>query len=254
MPSWTNDIVFPGGRNDPEIMEAADDLTEDEFARQYGAEFVESVGRVMKEWDDDDHVVDIEYNRKWPVYAAVDFGYTNAWVWLWIQTDEWNNVYVIGEERFFLRDTEDIARREFKDHPLRDKLQCIYVDPAAPDDANILRRVLDVPTRANTGGTINNRLSLIRTALKLRPAYLPDGHPEKKPQLVVDRSCTNLIWEMREGYRWPENKSDTKNDSEVPMDKDNHGPEALGRFFKGHMEHRTDIRRSRQSRVRARRR
>jgi hypothetical protein len=43
----------------------------------------------MKEWDDDLHVTDIEYNRKWPLYAAVDYGYTNDWVWLWIQVDEW---------------------------------------------------------------------------------------------------------------------------------------------------------------------
>lgn len=254
MPSWTNNIVFPGGEFDPEIVEARDDLTEDEFARQYGAEFVESVGRVMKEWDDDEHIADLEYNRKWPLYAAVDFGYTNAWVWLWIQTDEWNNVYVLGEHRYFLRDTEDIARREFKDHPLKDKLSCIYVDPSSPDDANILRRTLAISTRGNTGGTINNRLALIRTALKSRPAYLPDGHPEKKPQLVIDRSCTQLIWEMREGYRWPENKAEVKNDSEIPMDKDNHGPEALGRFFKGHMESRSDVRRSRQSTARVRRR
>jgi hypothetical protein len=70
----------------------------------------------------------------------------------------------------------------------------------------------------------------------MHPAHLPDGHPEKFPGLVVDRSCTTLIWEMREGYRWPENRSDAKNNSEIPQDVDNHGPEALGRFYKGHME------------------
>lgn len=250
MPSWTNDIVFPGGRNDPEIMEARDDLTEDEFKRQYGAEFVDNIGRVMKEWDDDDHIADLEYNRKWPLYAAVDFGYTNDWVWLWIQVDEFNRVYVIGEERFRLRDTEDIARTEFKDHPLTKKLVAIYPDPAAPDDAQILRRTLGVPTMGNTGGEVKTRLSLIRSALKLRPAHLPDGHAEKLPDLIVDRSCARLIWEMREGYRWPENRSEQKNDSELPMDKDNHGPEALGRFFKGYMEKRTLARRARQSSIR----
>lgn len=253
MPSWTNDVVFPGGRKDPEIMEARDDLTEDEFDRQYGAQFVDNIGRVMKEWDDDDHIADLEYDRRLPLYAAIDFGYTNDWVWLWIQHDpQTGRVYVIGEHRFNLRDTEDIARTEFKDHPLTRKLVGIYPDPAAPDDANILRRTLDVPTYGNTGGELKTRLGLIRSALKLRPSHLPDGHPEKLPDLLIDRSCTKLIWEMREGYRWPERKSDTKNDSELPMDKDNHGPEALGRFFKGHMESRTDARRARQSQVRMR--
>jgi len=58
---------------------------------------------------------------------------------------------------------------------------------------------------------------------------------------------------MREGYRWPETRSEVRNDSEIPLDKDNHGPEALGRFFKGHMERFSDARRSRQSRVKVRR-
>lgn len=252
-PSWTNTIVFPGGRKDPEILEAEDDLTDDEFARQYGAEFVESVGRVMKEWDDDVHIGDFEYNRKWPLYAAVDFGYTNDWVWLWIQVDEFKNVYVIGEERWKLRDTEDIARDELVNHPLLPKLLAIFVDPSSPDDANILRRILKVPTQANTGGEIKTRIALMRSALKTRPAHLPDGHPEKIPQLRVDRSCTKLTWEMRTGYRWPENRSENRADSEIPLDKDNHGVEALGRFFKGHMERFSDTRRARQGKVRQRR-
>lgn len=251
MPSWTNHIVFPGGRRDPEILEAEDDLTEDEFRRQYGGEFVDRVGRVMAEWDNDKHIVDQQYNPDWPLFAAVDFGYTNDWVWLWIQVDRFNNVYVIGEHRYRLRDTEDIARLEFKEHPLTSKLVAIYPDPAAPDDANILRRVLGVPTRSNTGGELKVRLSLVRQALKLRPDYAP--YEEKKSRLLVDRSCHQLIWEMSQGYRWPERHSDTKNDSELPMDKDNHGPEALGRFFKGHMERFSEARRSRQGSVKKRR-
>jgi hypothetical protein len=258
MPSWTNHIVFPGGINDPEIIEARDDLTEDEFDRQYGAKFVESTGRVMKEWDDDTHLADLEYDRRYPLYAALDYGYTNDWVWLWIQTDPFNNVYILGEERFQLRDTEDIVRREFKEHPTRsrlvDKVVQIYGPPAEPDDNNVVRRLLGKPVLSNTGGEIKTRNALIRSALKPRPSHLPDDHPEKKPQLLIDRSCTQLAWEMREGYRWPESKSETRSDSEVPMDKDNHGPEALGRFFKGHMERFTDTRPARQSRVKTKRR
>lgn len=252
VPSWTNTIVFPGGRNDPEILEAEDDLTEEEFRRQYGAEFVDSVGRVMKEWDDDIHIGDFEYDRKMELYAAVDYGYTNDWVWLWIQVDTWKNVYVIGEERFQLRDTEDIARNTLRDHPLMPKVQAIYGTPAEPDDNNVLKRMLGKNVNANTGGELKSRIAMIRSALKPRPFELPDDHPEKQPLLKVDRSCTKLIWEMREGYRWPENKSETRSDSEVPMDKDNHGPEALGRFFKGHMERHMETRRARQSRVRTR--
>ena len=188
MPSWTNNKMFPGGITDPEILEAKDDLTEDEFARQYEGKFVDKTGRVMAEWDDDEHIKDLKYNPDWPLYAAVDFGYTNDWVWLWIQVDQENTVYVLGEQRYKLRDTEDIARVELLNHPLTSKLIAIYPDPASPDDSNILRRTLNVPTRLNTGGDLKTRLALIRSGLKLRPDYLPAGHPDKKPRLYVNRT------------------------------------------------------------------
>lgn len=239
MPSWTNTIVFPGGMNDPEILEARDDLTDDEFDRQYGAKFVERVGRVMAEWDSDIHVKNLEYDRRLPLYAAVDFGYTNDWVWLLIQVDVWGEVRVISEQRFQFKDTEVIAREDLLPQPLTSKVNMIYVDPAAPDDAAILGRILQRPISNKTGGELNTRLQMIRRALKPKPEHLPDGHPDKKPKLFVDESCAELIWEMRQGYRWPERKivkaGEGRNPSEVPLDKNNHGPEALGRFFKGHM-------------------
>jgi hypothetical protein len=237
MPSWTNNFVFPGGRNDPEILEAEEDLTEDEFRRQYGGEFVDRVGRVMKEWDDDIHLRDLQYNPNWPLYAAIDYGYTNPFVWLWIQVDPFDNVYVIGEHYWRLRDTEEIAR-ELTFHPLISQLAAMYPDPAEPDDTNILMKYLKKPARTNTGGELKTRLGLIRRGLK----PLPEGADPELQQagIVVDRRCTNLAWEMREGYRWPHNRTENRGDSELPVDKDNHGPEALGRFMRGYFDIKSD--------------
>jgi hypothetical protein len=39
---------------------------------------------------------------------------------------------------------------------------------------------------------------------------------------------------MGDKYRYPENKSDERAEKEEPMKVDDHGPEALGRFFVGH--------------------
>lgn len=251
MPSWTNTVVFPGGREDEEILDAEDDLTDDEFRRQYGGEFVERVGRVMKEWEDEIHLTDIPYRPEWPLYAGVDYGYTNPFVWLWIQVDPFNNVYVLAEHYIELQDAEEIARKTLAVHPLIDRLVAFYPDPAGPDDTNTLQRVLRKPARMNTGGELRTRLALIRKALKTGPSHVPAN--QQKPALFVDRSCTRFAWEMREGYRWPRHKSEVQNDSEHPMDKDNHGPEALGRFFKGYMDATGETRRTRQSRVKMRR-
>jgi hypothetical protein len=237
MPSWTNLIVFPGGRQDEEILEAEDELTADEFDRQYGAKFVDRVGRVMKEWDDEVHLADLEYNPAWPVYGAVDYGYTNPFVWLWVQVDEFNNVYVIREKRWTLLDTNDIAD-DLLESPIDAALlrQCtaFYPDPAEPDDTETLMKKLRIPARSNTGGELKHRLARIRTALKPLPAH---AKPEdQQPGLLVDRDCPQLAWEMREGYRWPEKKSEVKNEDEKPVPKNDHGPEALGRFFKGYFD------------------
>lgn len=256
MPSWSNHVVFPGGRRDPEILEAEDDLTEDEFRRQYGGEFVERIGRVMKEWDDELHLVEgLDYDPSMPLYAALDYGYTNDWVWLWIQQDLWGQCYVIGEERWKMMDTEevciDILERKNKAEglwTLLDKVNCIYAPPAEPSDTSIVQRKLMRPIRTNTGGEINDRDRETNKLLK------PRG-PNRIPGILFNKERTSqLAWEMRTGYRWPEHKSETKNASENPLDRDNHGPEALGRFVKGHRGSTSERRSSRQSRVKARRR
>jgi hypothetical protein len=247
MPSWTNIITFPGGRQDEEILDAEAELTDDEFRRQYGGEFVERYGRVMKEWDDEIHLRSLEYDPSWPLYAGVDFGYTNPFVWLWIQVGPFGQVRVLKEYYIELMDAHDIATRVLAHDPLTKYCSAFYPDPAEPDDANTLSRMLKIPARKHTGGELRARLALIRQSLKTNPQYI------EEPQLLVDRSCTRLAWEMREGYRWPQHKSEVKNDSELPLDKDNHGPEALGRFFKGYFDAVEGTRRTRQMRARIRR-
>ena len=228
-PSWTNTLVFPRGRQDAEILEAEADLTSDEFARQYGAEFTDKTGIVMQEWDDELHLGDFSYDPHLPLYMAVDYGFTNPFVVLWIQVDPISEqIRVISERRWQRLDTPQVAE-DIKDEFPRFVRDCraIYPDPAEPDDTMTLERALRIPAYANTGGELKNRLTLIRTALKGRIT------PTDKPRLMVDRSCSKLAWEMREGYKWPEHRSDVTSDSENPMDKDNHGIEALGRFFRG---------------------
>jgi len=252
MPSWTNDIVFPGGRQDPEILEAEEDLTEDEFLRQYGGFFVEKVGRVMAEFDREKHVKKLRYDPQWPLYAAVDWGYTNPLVWLWVQVDVFGNVYVLGEHYKTLMDAEDFAREVLIPHPLTAKCQAFYPDPAEPDDTNIIHKHTKIAARGNTGGELKKRINMIRSALKCKPLHLP--YEQRQPTLFMDESCTRLIWEMEEGYRWPEHKSEVKNSAELPMDKDNHGPEALGRFFGGYFGVVGEqTRKARQSKLRIRR-
>lgn len=233
-PSWTNTIVFPGGREDPEILEAEADLTEDEFNRQYGADFTDKVGAVMTEWDDEYHLGDFDYEPSWPLFIAVDYGFTNPFVVLFIQEGPRGEIRVIKEIRWQGLDTPEVCDDLWGREPgLVSAARMIYPDPAEPDDTRTMERELRIPASANTGGRLRTRLSLIRRALKIQNPYLPESHPMRAPRLQIDRThCTMLAWEMREGYRWPEHRSEIKSDSENPLDKNNHGPEALGRYFR----------------------
>jgi hypothetical protein len=123
------------------------------------------------------------------------------------------------------------------DGPLSRACVAFYPDPAEPEDALLIEKQLKIKQRGNTGGERRIRDSLIRRALKPRNAKIfgqIPRHPEDHAQLRINRQCTNLRWECREGYRWPEHKSEVHSDSENPLDKDNHSIEALGRFMRGY--------------------
>lgn len=240
LPSWINNIVFPLGRDDPEILDMAADMSEEKFKQEIGAEFTEYVGRVFKEFDEEFHVTDVSYNPRLPLYLAMDAGWTNPFVVLAIQVDAFDNVYVLGEYRVSHRDTEDIAKDllTWRDG-LCSRAVKFYPDPASPSDSALLKKHLRIPYSTNTGGPLKTRLEYIRKGLKMGPESAPEEL--QHPKLYIDRSCTGmplgdggLIREMGD-YRYPETKDERAgHEPEEPLKKDDHGPEALGRFYRGH--------------------
>lgn len=239
MPSWYNPIVFPDGRMDSEILDMEEEMSEERFNQEVGADFSEFVGRVFKDFDEEVHVGDFDYDQRYPVFLACDYGWTNPFVALVIQVDVWDNVYVLAEYRVTHKDINDIAR-DLATYPIiREKINLLYPDPAEPGDTAVLCKALKMKASGDTGGELKWRLELIRQRLKLLPEHVPIE--QRKPRLFIDRSCTGmplgdggLIREMSD-YRYPDTKEESlKAAPEAPLDKDDHGPEALGRFMRGH--------------------
>jgi len=232
LPSWVNTRMFPGGRNDPEILEMQNDMSKEKFNQEIGAEFSEYVGRVFKEWDEEVHVQDLEYDPNLPLYGAVDYGFTNPNVWLALQVDLWDNVRVLGEFYESGLDANEFADR-MKRWPLAANCRTFYPDPASPGDTRILEKALRVRARHNTGGELKHRLEYIRKWLRPMPLHVAEH--KRKPKLLIDRSCKNLIREF-DAYRYPDDPDEESKRSarEDPMKKDDHTPEALGRFFRGY--------------------
>lgn len=261
IPSWMNPYVYPqgatdsgiatlraaledGGFNyrelvdrlklDPEIASMVRDLNEVTFNQEIGADFSEFVGRVFKDFDEEIHVKDIARRSDLPLFAAVDYGFTNPFVWLLIQVDVFDNVYVL-DEFYETGLTIDDAARALIDRGLAPtNIEAFYPDPAEPGDTLALEKHLKITARGGTGGELKTRLRYIREGLKVRRTDLPWGHPDRQPKLFIDRRCVNTIREFND-YRYPSKRSDTdKNHLENPLKKDDHTPEALGRFYHGH--------------------
>jgi hypothetical protein len=261
-PAWENPFVYPLGGSfesvrlarkaikhdgltpelikeiglDPEIAELLEDMTDEKFNQEIGADFNEFVGRVFKEFDEEVHVADLSWNPnpRWQTFAAVDYGWTNPAVWILIQVDPLGNVYVLDEVYESGLMIPEFAQM-IRDRGLAPSaLTAFYPDPASPGDSALLSKLLRVPSRRGTGGEIKDRIDLIRLALKPVPAHLPIGHPERQPKLFIDRKCKMGIRDMGR-YRYPENRNEQdKNNPENPLKKDDHFPEALGRFYRGY--------------------
>ena len=263
MPSWLNPYVYPkpthmrdvnnlremlrlkeildpdllrSMRIDPEIVALMRDLTAETFNQEIAALFTEFVGRVFKDFDEETHVRPLVYDPSLPTFAACDYGFTNPFVWLLIQMDHTGTVYVL-DEMYEPGLTIDEAIVELRSRNLVPQtVRKFYPDPASPGDTRAIEKAFRIKGQAGTGGELNTRLRMIRAALKTRHLELEYGHPERVPKLFFDPKCVNGIREMND-YRYPKTVAEAAaakaNIPEKPMKKDDHVPEALGRFFAG---------------------
>lgn len=222
---------------DKEILDLLADMTIEKFNQEIGADFTEYVGKVFKDWDEEYHVGDLEFNPEWETYAAADYGFTNPNVWLLIQVGPWDEINIIKE--FYQTGlTHDQFAEEIRKRGLRPaNLRCFFPDPATPEASKVISDRLGIRAMGGTGGEKRIRIDLIRNALK-RGRVDPSDETGRnwRPQLMVDRSCVQTRREM-DAYRYPDN-SDKPNPAsliyEEPLKKDDHTPEALGRFMVGH--------------------
>jgi hypothetical protein len=264
MPSWRNPYVYPGGASqkgidtlqtlmeqkvpitdevlvrlgiDLEIGALARDLTTEAFNQEIGAQFNEFVGRVFKDFDDEVHVKDLVYQPGWETLAASDYGFTNPFVWLLLQINPVDGTVHVLEEIYEPGLTIDDAITLIIDRGLcPPSMREFYPDPASPGDTRAIEKRLRIRGMKGTGGELDTRLRMIRAALKVRHPELPEDHPERKPRLLINRKCENVIREFG-AYRYPKTSAEAaeakSNIPEKPMKKDDHTPEALGRFYAG---------------------
>lgn len=93
-PSWENLVMYPGGEQDPEILNMKRLMNPEEFDQEIAALFSSFVGKIFPEWDEDTHVTSVPYDPALPNYVSFDWGYTNPLAAVEFQVDAWDRIRV----------------------------------------------------------------------------------------------------------------------------------------------------------------
>jgi hypothetical protein len=218
---------------DAEVVSLLNDMTPESFNQEIGADFTEYVGRVFKDFDEEVHVTDLQFNPNWKTFACTDYGFTNPNVWLLLQVGPWNEIHVLAEVYKRGLTADEFAMEIVRANLVPFGLITFYPDPEDPGATKTLENILRVRHSGGTGGRRDDRIDSIREALRVTNMHLDPDHPLRKPTIRFDRKCVYTIHDMLE-YRYPDTKEEMGNAKEEPMKKDDHGPEALGRFFAGY--------------------
>lgn len=203
--------------------------------RLFFGRWASAEGAVYNEWDPDLHIID---HRSIPVMwrkiRSIDFGYTNPFVCQWWAFDEDDNGYLYREVYKTKTLVEDHAKR-IKELSQGEEYIATVSDHDAEDRATLERHGIEtvaaykgiqpgienVQRRMRKQGNGKPKMYILRDALVELDADLEE---------LLMPTCTE---EEVDGYIYPDNsKADVpRNAKEDPVDKDNHGMDAMRYAF-----------------------
>lgn len=228
-PSWENRIVFPGGIDDPEIVQQRLTTSKEWFDQEYGADFTAFVGRIYYEFQEVNNVRKCEYNPLWRNVMCFDWGF-NTLACIEFQIDPWDNIH-IWREHYSGQKSLGQHLHEIKARPQPEGYKIDYcfgdaADPAAAQAVteNLTPCVVDNAAKENYWEGIE----LVKTFLKAYDTDETDeyGTPIQRTKLFVDHMCVNTIREFN-NYKVKEGTRNTKNKSDPPDQPQKHDDHAL---------------------------
>jgi PBSX family phage terminase large subunit len=186
-------------------------------------------GIVYEGWDRALHLIPrFPIPADWPRYWSVDFGYTNPFVWHAWARDHDGRLFCYREIYRTQRLVEDHCRtikQVTQGEPLPRAILC---DHDAEDRAT-MEAHLEMSTQPATK-TISPGIQAVQSRLRLagdgkpRLYFLQDSLVERDPALVDAHKPGSTVEEF-ESYIW--DVSNGRKHGEVPVDKHNHGMDAM---------------------------
>lgn len=196
-----------------ELDKARTEMSEDQFAQEYLAEFRKMQGLVYKEFDRTRHVYSTPNSRDIPRalvsdMAGVDFGYTNPAAVVHVLKDSDNHYWVYRE--FYETGRTDAA---VADYVKSQSFNLVFPDPENPAAIKELsNRQVNIREVTKGKDSIKNGISKVRELFK-------------QGRLHIHTSCVNMIAEL-EYYHYPDSSAD-KNQYENPVKDMDHLCDAL---------------------------
>jgi len=183
---------------------------------------------VFNEFDPAVHVQAVDYDPNLPLYRAMDFGFVNPFVCLWIQVDGGGVVRVI-DEYVRARATIDVHAAEIKSRtPCREEqVAATFCDPAGAGVNDVTGTSIVRELRA-AGVVVRYRRSGILDGIEFIRRAIRDG--QGRSSLVISPRCVRLI-EALQCYHYPQDLAAAG--GELPL-KDgvyDHPIDALRYFF-----------------------
>jgi len=236
IPTWTNTVIFPGGRSDPEILALEAQFSEQWFNERFGGIPTPPKGLVFSEFRTNIHTgisKEFQFDPAGIVYLFVDPGYATAYSVLAAQKVDSETLRIIDEiyERNLV--TSDIITIA-KKRPWWNRVLGGACDVAGkqhqamPAPIEVWLKEAGVPLRSKKV-RIEDGIERVKTALKINPITNKTG-------LLINTKCKGLISEMggcqnpitgaTAVYQWRQDR-DGNTIGQVPEDKNNHSCKAL---------------------------
>jgi len=228
LPTWSNSFIFPGGRNDPEILKQEAGMTNDRFMERFGGEPCPKTGRVVTEFANTIHVKQCPFDGNKPVEITVDPGYAGAYAVLAIQ-DLGEQLALIDEIYVQGVVTKDIILMAKK------KMWWDAVSGGAIDIAGKQHQAMAAPVEVwlSEGVSLRSKKINIEDGIDLLRTHLKQHPVTGRPGIIIDPKCRGFISECGGGKSpvdgggiWMRDKNTLQ-----PLKKNDHACKALIYFL-----------------------
>jgi len=224
LPTWTNIVIFPGGREDAEILKQEAGMTKERFQERFGGEPCPKTGRVVTEFANAIHVRPCAFDEKLPVELMVDPGYAGAYAVL-VGQDYGEQLALIDEIYVQGVVTKDIILM------CKKKIWWDAVVGGAIDIAGKQHQAMAAPVEVwlSEGVSLRSKKVNIEDGIDLLRTHLKQHPITGQPGVLVDPKCRGFISECGGGKSpvdgggiWMRDKNTLK-----PLEKNNHACKAL---------------------------